>query len=108
MANTDAELRELFSEAGRYGALLRDLGTTIEQRRDHTAPARAARAAAYIERLKQEIDPDGRLGDDERTRQVGLLLEAREAKRKLDQIRRERRERLVKSPTAELVEAQAS
>ncbi len=106
--HTDPELRELFAEAGRYGARARDLGTTLDQRRDHTAPARAARAANYRARLAAEIDPDGRLDAAERERQVDMLLEAREAKRKLDQLRRERRERLIGSPIADLVEAHAS
>ncbi len=104
MAHTDPELRELFVEAGRFGALIRDLGTTAEQRRDHTAPARAAKAANYLERLKAEVDPDGTLPDDERERQARLLLEARAAKKRLDQIRSERKRRLVEQQEAEHLE----
>lgn len=106
--HTDPELLEIFAEAGRYGAHVRDLGTTPDERRDHTAPARAARAANFRARLAAEIDPHRKLDDNERDRQVDKLLEAREAKRRLDQLRRERRERLVNSPTADLVEAYAS
>jgi predicted metal-dependent hydrolase len=106
--HTDPDLRELFAEAGRYGARSRDLGTTLDDRRRHTEPARAARFANYVERLKKEIDPDGRLDDDELDRQVKLLLEAREHKRKMDELRRQRRERLIGSPTADFVEAHAS
>jgi hypothetical protein len=111
MTHTDPELRELFSEAGRYGANLRDLGTTIEQRRDHTAPARAAKAAKYLERLKAEIDPDGLLPDDERERQARKLLEARAAKKRLDDLRSQHKRRLVErrdAETLELAEAYAS
>ncbi len=110
MAHTDPELRELLSQAGRFGALLRDLGTTADQRRNHTAPARAAKAANYLERLKNEVDPDGQLPDDERERQARILLEARAAKKRLDAIRSERKRRLVERQDAEhrdLAEAHA-
>ncbi len=107
MSTTDPELRQILSEAGRYGARLRDLDTTPDQRRDNTAAARAARAANHLEKVKAEVDPDGLLPADERERQARLLVEARAAKLRLDRLRRARKLRLIEGDVNELELADA-
>jgi hypothetical protein len=42
---TTEERRRILSEAGKLGAAVLHLGTTLDERRDRTAAARAARAA---------------------------------------------------------------
>lgn len=107
MRTVDPELREIYSAAGRLGARVRDIGTTLEQRRSHTAPAREKRAANRLERLKAQVDPDGILTDEEREHQAQLLLEAAVHKRRLDELRRERKQRLI-DDALDLVTADAS
>ncbi len=41
---------KVLSEAGRLGAIVRDLGSTLDERRARTAPAREAAAAARARR----------------------------------------------------------
>lgn len=108
-AHLPADLR---TELAKQAANTRLAYMTPEQQRAMTAAATEVREANYLERLKVEIDPDGRLPEDERTRRAGYLREARRAKYRADLARR--REREARLATAdreheyELVEAEAS
>lgn len=90
----------IFSEAGRLGALVLHLGTTLDERRARTAPARAALAAAR-ERRRGATNPT--LADriaaveaalpamepDERARQTEWVATARRSLSRLTELRQD-------------------
>ncbi len=82
---TTEDRRRILSEAGKLGAAVLHLGTTLDERRDRTAAARAARAAnrgahkptlaervAAVEATLPNLDPD------ERARQEAWIAAVRE------------------------------
>lgn len=82
---TTEERRRILSEAGKLGAAVLHLGTTLDERRDRTAAARAARAAkrspekpslaekiAAVEATLADLDPD------ERARQEAWIAAVKE------------------------------
>ncbi len=87
---------EVRSDIATTAALTRLAYMTPDEQRDMTAAATAAREANYLERLKAEVDPEGRLTEEERTRRAEYLREARRAKRRaaarLAEERKQRRE----------------
>src|SRR3954452_15300955 len=87
MADPDDERRRL---NGTLGANIRLLGLDEQGQRDMTAAARAAREAKYLERLKDEVDPNGEMTDERRTEQATRLLHAKRAAAQLARQRRER------------------
>lgn len=107
----DPELSKLLRAAGSLGANSRVLDLDDEGRRDMTAAARETaltnKAARKVELLKQQVDPNGELDEEERTRRALNLFEAARAKAQLDKIRRERRLRRVEDALTALIEDDA-
>lgn len=108
-AHLPADLR---TELAKQAANTRLAYMTPEQQQAMTSAATQVREANYLERLKAEIDPDGRLPEEERTRRATYLREARRAKYRADVARRKAREARLEAADRdheyELVEAEAS
>lgn len=79
------------SERARTAANTRLAYMTAEEQQAMTAAAAAVRDANYLERLKDEIDPDRKLPEDERTKRAGYLRDALRAKRRLAAVLAEKR-----------------
>lgn len=92
---TDPDLSAILSLAGETGALIRLATMDDQDKIAMTERARTVKAALYVERLKDVVDPDHQLDDNERTRRATYLARARQAKAKLDAARRERNRRLL-------------
>jgi len=92
MPAADPEVR---TTVAAFAARSRLVGLDADARADMTADARAAKAANYLERVKDEIDPDRRLSEQERTWQAENLVAARAHQRQLAKLRREQRLRAL-------------
>ncbi len=105
---TDTDLRTILSLAGQTGANVRLATMDDAEKTAMTEKARAAKAARYFERLKDIVDPNGELSEEERTRRATHLLKARQAKARLDAARRERNRKLLTEQVEALIGAEAS
>ncbi len=105
---TDADLSAILALAGATGINLRLAVMDDADKIAMTQKARAAKAAKYLERLKDLVDPNRELSDEERTRRATYLAKARRAKAELDAARRERNRKLLDAVLDDLVEAEAS
>ncbi len=105
---TDADLSAILSLAGATGINLRLATMDDADKIAMTEKAREVKAARYLERLKDVVDPDRQLDDEERLRRATHLAKARQAKVQLDAARRERNKRLLAAALDQLVDAEAS
>lgn len=98
---------QLRAEIASQAANTRLAYMTPDEQAAMTSAATAAREAKLLERLKAEVDPDGQLSNEERTRRATYLRAARLAKYRADLERRKARQRRLNTLDQELDLAQA-
>ncbi len=94
---TPEDRRRVFSEAGKLGAAVLHLGTTLDQRRERTAAARAARAAkrgpakpTMAQRIAEAEALLPTLPPEERERQTAWVEQAKAALAELEEHRKKK------------------